>query len=265
MKRYFSFLIFGIFYFYPLISQETKNNTITCSIQSGFAKQTTNDQLLNYFNYTGQAGLPVKVSLNYLTPKYILSFSAFYHKLTLNPTNNKSLYYEFNYIKNKNWEVNLDYFRRFLLNSNKIGYYLGITSNLYSITQIESYKNVLYDTQVTRNSYDFSLINLSPSLMVNLSLKKQYIQFKASYTIINLGARPDDNYVKQVGYKSNMHWKLYSLNNYINYHFDFLYNFRLPRNFGIFLEYSILYHSHRSIDNYQYLQKSLLFGINKSF
>jgi hypothetical protein len=249
-----------------IFCQDTDQNKVTLGVSSGFIKYTTSDQLLNYYNYSQNAFLPVKLMGFYSKNKNLIFIHLLYNQTKLYPKDVHNDYYEYNYIKHWNIESSLEYDREIVQMNNKIRAYIGIGNNSYIVIQKEYFKNLLYDDAGGyRKSYDFTMINISPDFMVDCNLHKNYICIKTGYTLLNIAARPDDNEVKQIGQNSRIHWKTYSIKNYKGFHLSLFYQYRISKNIGLTAEYALVYHSYLSPVEYKYLSKSFLIGISKTF
>jgi hypothetical protein len=246
-----------------LNSQNNDQQKLEIAIKTGFTQYTTTDQLLNYYNYKGYSGIPVNIQTKFETNHFLYSLSVFYHKSKLNPINANDYLYDYNYVKFLNLSFDLDIF--YQITNNVIKIYLGARNNLYSVVQEENFKSLLYYNVEKRKSYDFSLYNFSPSILLACKINKSKIQLKAGLVLLNLSARPDDNFIKQTGYKSDFGLQVLSLKKYTSSQFEFKYTYMLNHEFSLVGEFQLDYRSFRNTDNYRYLQKSFLIGVSKTF
>jgi hypothetical protein len=246
--------------------QEEKKNDFSIYVGSGLMQHTTNDQLLNYYRYSGNRILPLSLSCLLDCNKNLFIINLFYNTAKLKPFNLTSNYYAYNYIDLWNMGLGLEYFRKISGINNSVRFFFGVGDHSYISVQQENYKSLLYEyAEGFRRSYDISLISLSPMFLAHFRLKKNSIMIKTAYSLLHFAARPDDDYVKQIGLKENYHWNLYSLKKYKNVLFSVFYQYRLFKNFGITAECNVFYRSYSSPCEYKYLQKSYLAGIFKSF
>ena len=265
MKKVAILIVFIVIRNTLIYCQKIEQSQVNLSASLGFIKYITNDQLINYYNYSRIAFMPAKLVGSYHKDKNFFFISLCYNQAKLFPNNENETYYEYNYLKQWNIESGLEYYRRILLINKYIRVHIGTANNTYVVIQKEYFKNMLYDyAQGFRQSYDLSILNLSSNLLIDCNLNKSYIRIRTGYTLLNVAARPDDNYVKQIGLNDRIHWKTYSLNNYKGFQLSLLYQHQILKNIGVTAEFALVYHSYLSPVEYRYLAKSIFVGVSKT-
>jgi hypothetical protein len=266
MKINVLIIAFLITYKTSIYSQDEKHYKFSIYFSSGIIQHTTNDPLLNFYNYSGNTIGPINLSGSFCNNKNFFILNYFYNKAKLNPDNMSNNYYIYNYIKHWDEELDLEYFRQIAKFNQYIQIYIGLRNSSYCTIQEENYKNVLYsNAEGIRKSYTVSAICLSPMLLFRFTLKKSNLIIKTGYSLLHYTARPDDNYVKQTGLNGPYHWSLYSVKTCKDFMLSIFYQYQLFNNFGVTAGYNISYRSFSSPDEYKYLRYSFLAGMFKTF
>ncbi|WP_207426669.1 hypothetical protein [Pedobacter sp. SYSU D00535] len=246
-------------------AQQGAQNTMSLYVRTGFIQQTTHDQLLNYHNYAGNA-VPINLYAWYVKSKNFITLNLHYQAARLEPVDLTDNYYAYNYIQHRDTELALEYFREIARPGNYLQAYIGIQSSSHLTLQRQDYKSLLYgDSDEFRKSYAISALSFSPALLINLSLQKNDLTFKAGHSLLHYAARPDENYVKQTGLDSKMNWKVYGLKEYKNTFFAAVYKYEISRGFGVMAEYAATYRRYSADSEYKYLRFSYLVGVGKTF
>lgn len=265
MKIYAIVIVMIVFKTF-LYGQGSEKNSVTFNVRSGMIQQTTNDRLLNYYSYSGNATIPISLSGSYRVNKNFFALNLLYYTARLNPLRLPDHSYEYNYIEHRDAEFKLEYFREVVKFKNYIQGYIGLENSSYFAEQTQNYSGLFYPAEGFRKSYDASIINLSPMISVNFRLKKNSLIIKAGYSLLQYAARPDDDYVKQIGLHNVFHWSLYNPEQYKRIFFSAVYQYEISNGFGIALEYTMLYRTYTSSGNYyKYLRNSWLLGVFKTF
>jgi len=246
--------------------QDQKQPKFCLYLGSGLIQHTTNDQLVNYFNYAGKALMPFSLSGTYFQNKNLFTLNLLYQTARLSPLDLPNNYYDFNYIQHRNFEISIEYFHEIVKVNEYVKAYIGINNSSYMTMQKENYKSLLFEyAEGYRKSSDISAITLFPMLLINYRIKKNNLSIKTGFSLLHYGARPDDNYVKQVGFPEGFYWRLYGPKNFKSFILSAIYQYEVFRGFGVTTGYSMHYRTFTLPDNYKYLQSSFLAGIFKSF
>jgi hypothetical protein len=258
--------LLGIFVVYPylLFAQETGNKKFEIGIHSGFSVITTTDHLINYFNYHSSKGIPFMAYMDFTQPKYQCRLEFRIGKTALSPANANLTLYNQNIIDHHDFELNTTYFHS-VFRLGHITFYGGIAGNSYFVYQELLSENILIGKKIKRSAYDFSVCNISPAIKTDFTCKKHRLYLHFHYVLLNLVARPDDNYVKQSGYDSKPQWALFTPADYLGYNINVQYQYTLSRSFSISGGYYYSYRGYHNADTYHYLRKSFLLGISKAF
>jgi hypothetical protein len=247
-------------------AQEIDSSRLTFRLSSGISKNTLKDYLLNYYTYSGYAWRTFKIDCSFGHRKNYFLLSFLYHNSKLDAKQLNTLFYDYNYVNQWNGEFRLEYYRTIWKLNPRFSIHIGATNHAYFTILREDFKNTLYDYATSfRKSYDVSAINLSPLVSITYYSAKHKFRIHSGYTLINLASRPDDNFVKQIDQNSSMHWKFYSLRNYVNYQVAAYYQYQLFNNVGVSLEYMLQYRAYTISSDFKYLQRCLFLGITKSF
>jgi hypothetical protein len=245
--------------------QEQKPSNFTLSVSSGLIKNATSDRLLNYFVYTGYTLQTIKLEASYTNHNNIFSCQIIYSKSHLIVSELNHSLYEYNDINNWEGEFNLEYYRNIWHVNSHIQIFIGVSNNAYFNVLKENFKNILYDYATSfRKSYDVSILNLSPNVLIRYHCNKHQFLIKSAYTFLNIASRPDDDYVKQVGQDNIMKWRFYSFRDYINFQFTTSYQYQVFNKMSLTLEYKLGYRTYTTPSEFKYLQKCLFVGITKS-
>lgn len=248
-----------------IYGQHTQQNKVSVYVKSGLIQQTTNDRLLNYYNYSGNA-MAFSLYGSYVRNKNLLTLNLLHQTTKLYPINLINNYYAYNYIQHRDTELKLEYFREMTKLNNYIVAYIGVENISHITLQKETYKSLLFNNaEEIRKSYDVSAISLSPMLLVNFRLKKNNLILKTGCSLLHYAARPDDNFVKQTGLENKIHWNLFWPKEYKSILFSATYQYEISNAFGVMAEYNILYRTYSSFNDYKYLRYSYLLGVGKTF
>lgn len=235
-------------------------------VSSGITKNTSRDRLLNYYTYSGFAWHNIKLEgFASLGENFLLARLSFTNS-KLNPEQLNKAYYNNNYVNLWSSYWSLEYYHTIWKATKRLNIGLGAAYHTYLTVEKENFKNTLYDdVNRFRKSYDISVLDLAPSLSVSYKLTRHQFSLYTGYTVLNAGARPDDNYVKQIGQNGSMNWRFYLLHEYIHFRMSAYYQYQLSNSTGITLEYKVQYQSCQHPAVYKYLQKCIFAGISKTF
>lgn len=266
MSRNLALIIFVIFSGEIMIGQQANSPVSFVGVGTGIATYTSSDRLLNYYNYKGIDYFPLTLKFRYTKNKSLAGVECGFNKARLDPVNINETYYDYNYIKKLYAGIKIEYFREMLSNDNKLHIYLGAIACSYITNQKEIYKNLLYNyAGVYRASYNISIFSIAPGLILHYKAGRNSFIICSDYTLFNVSARPDDNFVKQTGhnygYNLTTHWP----DSYTGFNISVQYLYHLTDMFGISAEYNTQYHSYLWHDDYRYLGKTLLIGTFKYF
>ena len=249
-----------------LCGEVTNKPLLTINLGLGLAKKTTTDLLLNYFQYTGTSFLPVTLETSYSHNKNIFLLSMYYHSSKLSPVGLRPAYYAYNYVQHFDAEFNLAYYRTSQASEDHIQIAFGAINYSGITLQAVYYKNNLYDfAQGYRKAYNISLINIYSVAMITAVYSKICLRIRAGYSLLNLAARPSDNYVKQIGLNDGLHWTVYSVRHFQSFQLSAHYQYNVSNTVGITAEYAMMYRTYKTPVQYQYLRQVYLLGISKSF
>ena len=263
MKRLQLIIIF-IYYTLTTIGQEAGPGRTELIFGSGISKLLSTDQLLNYYNYKSDICIPFSLKYSFSINKNLLIIESDYLRSKSYPVNIKNTYYKYNYIKNQQIGLSIAYFRN-VSRFHKLQVFAGLSYTVNYIGQSEYFDNILYDFgEGAKKSYDLSIFNLSPTMSVKYSIERSTLCAQIRYSPFTLSARPDDNFVKQMG-QGKYCLIFYTPANYLGFLYSLAYHFRIKEKFGVFAEYVFQYSSYNADRDHKYSQNMLLTGISKSF
>lgn len=247
-------------------NQETDRSRFNLCVSSGIIKNTFQDQLVNYYNYSGLTWRNLKLDGSADVGENLFLAGLSFTNSKLNPEQLNKAYYDYNYMNQWSGDCSLSYYRTIWKVNKHLKIGLGASYQAYFIILKEYFKNTLYDyANSFRKSYDVSVLDLAPSLSVNYKVTRHQFTISTGYTVLNAGARPDDDYVKQIGQKNSMDWRFYSLHQYIHIRTSASYQYQLRNSTGIRLEYKLQYQSCQNPAVFKYLQECVFVGISKTF
>jgi len=249
----------------PLYAQKTRGNQIEILLGAGISKISLNDQLINSFNYSGNCFSSIGFGAVYKRKNdcFDLSFQA--QQAKLYPENNVKVDYDYNYLDYRRYEGHISYCREVGTFKKKIKLLLGLSLGSHIETDNESYLNRLYPVAGFRHSYSFSLLDLSPSIRLNWSIKRHQLQVCSAFTLLDFAARPSDNEVKLVETGNHYNWKLYPFNQSKQTQFIVSYQYQIAKSIRVFASYHFQYCSYPTTDVYSKLENSCSFGVSKLF
>jgi hypothetical protein len=244
---------------------QAKERKFDIGISTGYVASKTSDRLLNYYTYTGKAFFPINLEGMFLKHNNLCLINLNFSYLKAYPDHLNKTLYEYNEVKNIYAGLNLEFYKSIISINNIIRIFIGVANSSYVAMQEEDYKNLLYDfAKGYRKSYDLSIINLSPNLLLYCNFNKNSIRIKTGYTLVNLSSRPTDNYTKQLDLGNELHWNTYFPNQYKNFQFSVLYQFNFSKKIDVISEYKVFFHSYDT-EAYKNFQNSFLIGISKKF
>lgn len=227
----------------------------------GWSRNIISDPLLNYYNYSGNSFLNFKLDASRYKVKQHFSFQFTFNKSDLSPDNLNSLLYEYNYMEWSAGELAISYLHVVMRRSKNIQISVGGGNTSFYSVQGEFYRNILYPYGLGhRKSYVISPLNLMPLLSVDYTFGKSAFDTVFGYAITNISARPDDNYVKQVGGDNNNSWNIYFPGKFssIRYSLRYQYSFR---KIQLSAEYEWLYNSIDGMRGFKSLRRMLMAGV----
>jgi hypothetical protein len=230
-------------------------------ISGGWGRTTTSDLMLNHYKYSGDSFLNLNLHGSLYKMKHGFHFQLAFNKATLNPGNIRDIYYDYNYSDRSMAELTISYlytvlkYRRHFQIS--VG---GCNASLYSV-QHEFHRNLLYPYGLGhRKAFVASPVTLMPLVSLDYTFEKTALNAVFGYGIANVSARPDDNYVKQIGMDHGRHWNLYFPNKFSGFRYSLRYQYTY-RKIAATIGYEVLYNSIDEVAGFKSLQKMILTGI----
>jgi hypothetical protein len=265
MKQTALFFFFIITCIFLAKSQQEEQHKFNLSAGIGYALYTTYDPILNYYTYSGSSFLPISLSGEYHSNQNLFFINIFSNNAEIKPRNIRNDLYEHNYIRQWNADLNLEYYREIARIQKYIRVYAGCANNSFVILQEEFYNNLLFEYgEGYRKSYTLTPFCVSANLLMQIDYNKNFLRLKTGYTVLNLSARPDDNFVKQFGVNDAATWKFYIPGNHAGLRFSLYYQYNYWPKTGITAEYNFCYQSFSSPADFKYLRMLFLIGINTS-
>jgi hypothetical protein len=239
-------------------SQNKPEKEWKITIDGGYSRTTTSDELINYYNYSGHSFRNLKFVGSYKTHRHLLEAQLFVTRSKLYPVNNNPLYYEYNYLDRMAGELRLSYFYSIMKRQSQFSLFAGFSnSSLYSL-QHQYYHSLLYSVGLEqRQSYLLSPVNLMPAVALKYIKGKTAVETSFGYSIFNWSARPNDNYVKQIEVDYKAYWRMSFPSQFTNLRYSIMGNYQL-KSFGLSLGYELEYNSVR---DFKSLQNMVLAGI----
>lgn len=243
---------------------QEKKQTVELRFSPGFVNASEKDRLINYYTYSQYRFTFPEITAILKKNKNILIGTVHYHRFKMKPVNMPEEYYEYNYLKNFLAQVHFRFYRE-IEQKGKIKLYLGIANNSVASVTRQFYKTLLYDfTEGFRKSYDISVLNIHPSLLITGEMGKNNLMLETGYSLIQFGVRPDDNFVKQNMKLYGAKWKMSTYKNYTNFILNLSLHHSLSDVLGIFAGYSFSYYSNKNHMDYQFLSHTYLLGLTIS-
>ncbi|MEH0153378.1 hypothetical protein V6R21_04490 [Limibacter armeniacum] len=263
MIRYVLLLLLII----PFQSIHGQVTSKSLGISGGKSYLNTYDQLLNRFSYSGNSSWTFGLKGEWQNRQSIMAIDLEATSGKIAAAITDSPLYEYNFIRLQQWVLAFTYLREIPLPFQHFQTYIGLGYQTGYLSQEQHYKNLLYTYgEGYRKSYCVSLGSLSLNLVSKYHFKqKNTLTLGASYSLISLVARPDDNYVKQLNQEDEPEWHWFSVKDGQTYQLDITYSRLLTQHLGITLGF------HSSQEQYHYRDKlvirstSLLVGVQKFF
>ena len=232
--------------------QTLKKTEWKIGTSSGWGANTVSDFLLNRYHYSGSSLLHFKVFASAEKLKHHFTIQCAANKLTLDPNHINETYYEYNYLDKATAELFFSYLY-LLLDREKFKLWAGGGNVSFFSAQDEFYRSNLYPFGLNhRKSYLLSPVNLMPLLSVDYLTGNNFFRLAAGYAIVNISARPDDLYVKQIDFEGSRDWNAYLADDFSAIRYTLVYQHR----FGILdvaLSYETSYYQVSSFKNLHHI------------
>jgi hypothetical protein len=238
---------------------------VALEISAGAGNFLSNDKLIN--SYTYQAVSPRLLQVNTKLRKGTNHFEIIGSAYQANgqPVHYNSLLYNYNQMHFQYYALEIKYLRQIARVKDKLNFELGLGYQTYGSFTYQRFQSRLYDAGTGyRKSYIYSPAGLNLQLIATYQLNsKNRFQLKGAYGLMSEIARPEDDYVKQLGLNTSPQWRYQTFLNYTSYQLELKYAQQIIPDFGLSVALQSQYLNVRQ----EYAQQFcfLLFGIEKQF
>lgn len=267
MKRYLSIILLIIVYQIHCYGIDKNGKTCAIGVSTGIVGNISEDKHLNYYTYQGISYFPINLKISFQNIKNQIVFNFRGSYANLNPKELNDEFYEYNYIKQWDALLSIEYLKDIFSIDHTFSFSVGMMYESWVIGQKELYSNLLYNySKGYRSSFDLSLSNFAPDIAFSWLLNKNKFYFKANYVLFTMACRPDDNYVKQTDVK----FKALKLAAYLPGQFSgaqvtLLYQRAISSHYDLTFQYILKFRGYTPPDEANFMRKMFLLGVSKSF
>jgi hypothetical protein len=267
LKNYLSIILFIILYQIQGCAIDKKGKIFTIGLSTGIVGNISMDRHLNYYTYRGISYFPINLKISNQNNKNQLIINLRGSHAQLNPEGLNDIFYEYNYIKQWDALLSVEYLRDIFSIDHKFRFLVGIMYESWVTGQKELYSNLLYNySKGYRSSFDLSLFSLGSDVAFSCLLNKNKFYCQVNYLLFTMACRPDDNYVKQTEVKIKaLKLKPYLPGKYSETQVSLLYQRTLSSQYDLTFQYILRFRGYPPPEEAKFMEKVLLIGISKSF